>query len=97
MKQEIILITVCVDGFYNGSCMGTCGNCQKGEPCDKQTGKCNNSCQPHFKYPFCKGTILRGQKYSFNEYIIYFGIISVRGYCGLLLTTNLRPHERMTK
>lgn len=93
-ETKFILITVCKDGFYNGSCMDKCGNCQEGEPCDKQTGKCTNGCQPHFQSPFCKGAIMKKQKYSITECIIYCGILIVRGgsffmdFVGNFLTTS---------
>ena len=61
---------MCEDGFYNNSCMDTCGHCLNGEPCDKHTGQCHNGCQPHFLSPFCKGTIMRRQQ-NLNVFINY--------------------------
>ena len=53
------LFVDCQDGFYDSNCNSTCGHCLHGDPCDKQTGLCNNECQKNFKPPFCQGKKIR--------------------------------------
>lgn len=48
----------CTDGFYDSNCNSTCGQCLHGEPCDKQTGHCNQGCRHKFKPPFCRGNTI---------------------------------------
>ena len=69
MTHEIILITVCKDGFYNSTCMDNCGQCMNENACDKHSGECHNGCQLHFQSPFCKGMIRRRQQYLKAEFM----------------------------
>ena len=48
----------CAEGFYGKSCVDKCGHCLNGEPCDKRNGTCMKGCQPHFRYPLCKGNYM---------------------------------------
>lgn len=50
-------IEECMDGFYNSSCNGVCGQCVNGSACKKDTGHCTN-CSSNFIHPFCKGILL---------------------------------------
>ena len=43
--------------LYGSTCNTTCGNCKHEQTCDKTTGECLDKCKPHFKPPFCKGSI----------------------------------------
>ena len=51
------LCVECQDGFYGITCNVTCGNCNDGQPCDKDTGECMNGCDSYVKPPLCKGII----------------------------------------
>lgn len=45
----------CVNGFYNASCTGICGQCISAQLCDKVNGYCPNGCTSNFQAPLCQG------------------------------------------
>lgn len=51
---NIHLLPGCENGTYGYNCLKNCsGHCVHGYPCNKETGRCDEGCEPGYSDTFC--------------------------------------------